>query len=69
MVVTRHHLASQVEMQPLMKGGNAVDASIAISFALSVVLPQASPIGGGGFMIIHDAERVKIMHLIIEKWL
>ena len=59
MVVTRHHLASRAGNEILMKGGNAVDASIAISFALSVVLPQASPIGGGGFMIIHDAETGK----------
>ena len=59
MVVTRHHLASRAGNEILMKGGNAVDASIAISFALSGVLPQASPIGGGGFMIIHDAETGK----------
>ena len=56
MVVTRHFLASRVGNEILKKGGNAIDSSIAISFALSVVLPQASPIGGGGFMIIHDAE-------------
>ena len=56
MVVTRHFLASRVGNEILKKGGNAIDSSIAISFALSVVLPQASPIGGGGFMIIYDAE-------------
>ena len=56
MVVTRHFLASKTGNEILEMGGNAVDASIAISFALSVVLPQASPIGGGGFMIIHDSE-------------
>ena len=59
MVVTRHYLASRAGNEILAKGGNAVDASIAISFALSVVLPQASPIGGGGFMIIHDVETGK----------
>ncbi len=59
MVVTRHYLASRVGNEILQNGGNAVDASIAISFALSVVLPQASPIGGGGFMIIHDSETDK----------
>ena len=55
MVVTRHFLATEVGNAILASGGNAVDASVAISFALSVVLPQSSPLGGGGFMIIHDA--------------
>ena len=54
MIVTRHYIASEVGNQILLEGGNAIDASVAVSFALSVVLPQASPIGGGGFMIIHD---------------
>lgn len=54
MIVTRHYIASEVGNQILLDGGNAIDASVAVSFALSVVLPQASPIGGGGFMIIHD---------------
>ena len=52
MVVSAHPLASKVGQDVLTKGGNAVDASIAIQFALSVVYPTAGNIGGGGFMVV-----------------
>ena len=56
MVVTRHFLATEIGNNVLQNGGNAIDASIAISFALAVVLPQAGNIGGGGFMVIHNKD-------------
>ena len=56
MVVTRHFLATEIGNNVLQNGGNAIDASIAISFALAVVLPQAGNIGGGGFMVIHHQD-------------
>lgn len=52
MVVSEHHLASEVGSQILQSGGNAIDASIATAFALAVVFPQAGNIGGGGFWCI-----------------
>jgi gamma-glutamyltranspeptidase / glutathione hydrolase len=52
MVVTAHHLASDVGVNVLESGGNAIDAAVAVGYALAVVYPSAGNIGGGGFMTI-----------------
>lgn len=54
MVVTAHPLATRVGIDILRKGGNAIDAAIAVQFALAVVYPQAGNIGGGGFLLLRD---------------
>ena len=56
MVVSQHYLATNIGKSILEDGGNAYDASIAVAFALAVVLPRAGNIGGGGFTIIYDKE-------------
>ena len=55
MVVTQHYLASEVGVAILNKGGNAYDATIAVAFALAVVLPRAGNIGGGGFTVLYNS--------------
>lgn len=55
MVVSQNEAASEVGRQILRKGGNAVDAAVAMGFALAVTLPRAGNLGGSGFMLVHMA--------------
>jgi gamma-glutamyltranspeptidase/glutathione hydrolase len=56
MVVTQEAEGSRVGLDILKRGGNAVDAAVAVGFALAVTMPRAGNIGGGGFMLIHRAD-------------
>jgi gamma-glutamyltranspeptidase/glutathione hydrolase len=56
MVVSQNSTATRIGQQILARGGNAVDAAVAVGFALAVTLPRAGNLGGSGFMLLHHAE-------------
>jgi gamma-glutamyltranspeptidase/glutathione hydrolase len=56
MVVTAHRLATEIGVEVLRSGGNAVDAAVAVGYAMAVVYPAAGNLGGGGFMTIQTAD-------------
>ncbi|WP_026097807.1 gamma-glutamyltransferase [Baaleninema simplex] len=63
MVVSAHPLASEAGLALLERGGNAVDAAVATTFAISVVEPFSAGIGGGGFLLHYDADAQEVTSL------
>lgn len=63
MVATQEEHATRIGLDVLKNGGNAIDAGVAIGFALAVTLPRAGNLGGGGFMIIRNADQDKTVAL------
>ena len=65
-VASRHHIATDIGLKVLKDGGNAIDAAVAVGFALSVVNPSAGNRGGGGVMLYFDSKNNKTYALNLK---
>ena len=63
MVVSQNNLSSDIGIEILNKGGNAVDAAVAVGFSLAITLPRAGNLGGGGFMLVYLKEKDEIFYI------
>ncbi|MFL2699666.1 MAG: gamma-glutamyltransferase [Gammaproteobacteria bacterium] len=63
MVVSQSYLSSDIGVEILNKGGNAVDAAVAVGFSLAITLPRAGNIGGGGFMLVYLKDQEEIFFI------
>ena len=63
MVVSQNYLSSDIGIELLDKGGNAIDAAVAVGFSLATTLPRAGNLGGGGFMLVYLKEKNEIFYI------
>ena len=63
MVVSQNYLSSDIGIEILSMGGNAVDAAVAVGFSLAITLPRAGNLGGGGFMLVYIKEKDEIFYI------